>query len=143
MALKIFKNKGENGAIPLSAENLNYNFNDLDNRSVNESGSNNNGSWIKFNNGLMITIHQVNQSLARTSEWGSMYETNQAANLGDYPQGFKYTPYIFLTLYGQNALFESINDATKTSAGKVFLIAPTSNVEQTYTIQVFAIGQWK
>lgn len=29
MALKIFKNKGESGAIPLNAENLNYNFNEI------------------------------------------------------------------------------------------------------------------
>jgi len=29
MALKIFKNKGENGAIPLNAENLNYNFQEI------------------------------------------------------------------------------------------------------------------
>lgn len=35
MALKIFKNKGENGAIPLSAENLNYNFNEISNEKIN------------------------------------------------------------------------------------------------------------
>lgn len=29
MALKIFKNKGESGAIPLSDENLNYNFQEV------------------------------------------------------------------------------------------------------------------
>lgn len=29
MALKIFKNKGESGAIPLSAENLNYDFQEV------------------------------------------------------------------------------------------------------------------
>lgn len=29
MALRIFKNKGESGAIPLSAENLNYNFQEV------------------------------------------------------------------------------------------------------------------
>ena len=29
MALKIFKNKGESGATPLSAENLNYNFQEV------------------------------------------------------------------------------------------------------------------
>ena len=29
MALKIFKNKGETGAIPINSENLNYNFNEI------------------------------------------------------------------------------------------------------------------
>lgn len=29
MALKVFKNKGEEGAIPINGENLNYNFNEI------------------------------------------------------------------------------------------------------------------
>ena len=111
--------------------------------SIVESGENEVGIYIKFASGALITIHQVNQYLERTSKWGNMYETNQAASLGDFPVEFKYTPFIFLTLYGQNALFESINDATKSSAGKVYLIAPTANDGQTYTIQVLAIGKWK
>lgn len=157
-----FKNKGEPGAIPANADNLNLMQNNIENsfksnkttsdkdtyncnyiNSIIEGGSNSNGNWIKFADGTLITVHQVNQTLSRTSAWGNMYETNQAASLGDFPVEFKYTPFIFLTLYGQNALFESINDATKSSAGKVYLIAPTANDGQTYTIQVLAIGKWK
>lgn len=41
--LKTFSNKGEPGAIPLNAENINFNFTDLDNRSISESGSNETG----------------------------------------------------------------------------------------------------
>lgn len=111
--------------------------------SIVESGENEVGTYIKFASGMLITIHQVNQYLERTSQWGSMFETTQPANLGNYPIAFKYTPFIFLTLYNNNALFEAINEATNTTAGKVYLIAPTSNASQTYTIQVLSIGRWK
>ena len=111
--------------------------------SIVESGENEVGIYIKFASGMLITIHQVNQYLERTSEWGSMFETTQPANLGNFPVAFKYTPFIFLTLYNNNALFEAINDATNTTAGKVYIIAPTSNASQIYTIQVLSIGRWK
>lgn len=111
--------------------------------SIVESGENEVGTYIKFASGMLITIHQVNQYLERTSEWGSMFETTQPANLGNFPVAFKYTPFIFLTLYNNNALFEAINDATNTTAGKVYIIAPTSNASQIYTIQVLAVGSWK
>lgn len=157
-----FKNKGETGAIPFNANNFNLMQDNVENsfkssrttsdkdtyncnyiNGIIESESNSNGNWIKFADGTLITVHQVNQTLSRTSAWGNMYETDQAASLGNYPQEFKYTPYIFLTLYGTNALFEAVNDTTKTSGGNVYLIAPTSNAGQTYTIQVLAIGKWK
>lgn len=35
MALKIFKNKGEAGTIPINAVNLNYNFNEISNEKIN------------------------------------------------------------------------------------------------------------
>lgn len=43
--LKTFSNKGETNAIPLNAENVNFNFTELDNRSISESGSNDAGKW--------------------------------------------------------------------------------------------------
>lgn len=157
-----FKNKGETGAIPFNANNFNLMQDNVENsfkssrttsdkdtyncnyiNGIIESESNSNGNWIKFADGTLITVHQVNQTLSRSSAWGNMYETDQAASLGNYPQEFKYTPYIFLTLYGTNALFEAVNDTTKTSAGKVYLIAPTANAGQNYTIQVLAVGRWK
>lgn len=72
-----------------------------------------------------------------------MYETTEAAELGNYPTQFKDTPYIFLTLYGQSAIFEAIKNATNENAGSVYLLGPTSNAASTYTIQVLAIGRWK
>lgn len=140
-----FGNKGDVNAKPMNNTNMNILQANIENaiNEVVESGNNETGIYVKFASGTLITIHQVNQYLARTSAWGNMYETTQPANLGSYPIEFKYTPYIFLTLFNNNALFEAVKDTTKTSAGNVYLIAPTANESQVYTIQVLAIGRWK
>lgn len=101
------------------------------------------GIYIKFANGALITIHQVTRNLSRTSTWGNMYETTEPADLGNFPVEFKDTPYIFLTLYNSNALFEAVQNATKDSAGSVYILAPTSASSTNYTIQVLAFGKWK
>lgn len=41
---------------------------DILDSSIVESGENTIGSYIKFASGMLITIHQVNQYLERTSE---------------------------------------------------------------------------
>lgn len=102
-----------------------------------------NGIYIKFTNGLLITIHQVTCNLSRTATWGNMYETTEPADLGNFPMEFKDTPYEFLTLYNSNALFEAVQNSTKNSAGSVYIIAPTLAGSTNYTIQVLAFGRWK
>lgn len=129
----------------LRSENIEYNSDSLKNTldKIIESGSNEVGEYVKYENGRLVTAHKVTRNLSRTSAWGNMYETNEQVDLGIFPMTFKETPYIFLTLYGQNALFESVAGASKTSAGKVYLLAPTANSGCDYTIQVLAVGKWK
>ena len=139
----LFGNNTKINANNIAVKKADNSADTLDNCVIVDSGSNSNGIWIKFGDGKLISAHQVTRRLSRTSAWGNMYETSQQANLGDYPVEFKDTPYIFLTLYGQNALFESVNNPSKTNAGNVYLIAPTRNDSADYTIQVLAIGRWK
>lgn len=129
----------------LRSENIEYNSDSLKNTldKIIESGNNDVGEYVKYENGRLVTAHKVTRNLSRTSAWGNMYETNEQADLGNFPMTFKEIPYIFLTLYGQNALFESVAEASKTSAGKVYLLAPTANSSSDYTIQVLAVGKWK
>lgn len=101
------------------------------------------GQYIYYPDGTLITSHQVIRTLSRTTEWGNMYETDEAADLGGFPAGFKDVPYIFVTLYKQNAICEAVTETTKDHAGKMFIVAPTINQSADYIIQVFAIGRWK
>lgn len=108
-----------------------------------ESGSNNNGSWIKYSDGRLITMHKVTRTLARTSAWGNMYESTTQADLGNYPMAFKDIPFVYVTLHEVNASLEAVQFSSANNAGKVYILAPTSSESADYTFQVLAIGRWK
>lgn len=108
-----------------------------------ESGSNKNGSWIKYSDGRLITMHKVTRTLARTSAWGNMYESTTQADLGNYPMAFKDIPFVYVTLHEVNASLEAVQFSSANNAGKVYILAPTSSKSADYTFQVLAIGRWK
>jgi hypothetical protein len=108
-----------------------------------ESGSNDNGSWIKYSDGRLITMHKVTRTLARTSAWGNMYESTTQADLGNYPMAFKDIPFVYVTLHEVNASLEAVQFSSANNAGKVYILAPTSSESADYTFQVLAIGRWK
>lgn len=108
-----------------------------------ESGSNDNGSWIKYSDGRLITMHKVTRTLARTSAWGNMYESTTQADLGNYPMAFKDIPFVYVTLHEVNASLEAVQFSSANNAGKVYILAPTSSKSADYTFQVLAIGRWK
>lgn len=108
-----------------------------------ESGSNKNGSWIKYSDGRLITMHKVTRTLARTSAWGNMYESTTQADLGNYPMAFKDIPFVYVTLHEVDASLEAVQFSSANNAGKVYILAPTSRESADYTFQVLAIGRWK
>lgn len=108
-----------------------------------ESGSNYNGSWIKYSDGRLITMHKVTRTLARTSAWGNMYKSTTQADLGNYPMAFKDIPFVYVTLHEVNASLEAVQFSSANNAGKVYILAPTSSKSADYTFQVLAIGRWK
>lgn len=113
------------------------------NEIVVESGSNEIGEYIKYANGRLITMHKVTRKLARTSSWGSMFESTTQADLGNYPIAFKDIPFVYVTLHDVNSTLEAVQFSTTSNAGKVFVLAPTSNASENYVFQVLAIGRWK
>lgn len=108
-----------------------------------ESGSNDNGSWIKYSDGRLITMHKVTRNLARTATWGNMYESTTQADLGNYPMAFKDIPFVYVTLHEVNALLEAVQFSSANNAGKVYILAPTSSKSADYVFHVLAIGKWK
>lgn len=108
-----------------------------------ESGSNNDGKWIKYSDGRLITMHKVTRNLARTATWGNMYESTTQADLGNYPMAFKDIPFVYVTLHETNASLEAVQFSSANNAGKVYILAPTSNESADYVFHVLAIGRWK
>ena len=119
--------------------------------SVVESGSNNNGSWIKFADGTMICKFTQIINVAVTNAWGSLY--GGKFSLHDYPQEFIDIPEASITLVanndgnyggwiGNNGGTDDIRP-TKKNIGEFVMLRPTTTSNGYYKVQVIAVGKWK
>ena len=109
-----------------------------------ESGSNDNGSWIKYSDGTMICTKTISTITPITSPWGALYESGDVI-LGQFPQAFISNPRVSVTNNSSaGALIEAVMDVTTTSAGKCWLCRGTSRDSQLpYVLDIIAIGRWK
>ena len=117
-----------------------------------ESGSNENGNWIKFNDGTMIcTATKLFENVSVTNSWGNLYET-QELSLGNFPQQFISTPIgincIMITNSnssdtGSAGFVEYIAQTTASSWGKTAIAKPVSSPAVNIGLSLIAIGKWK
>ena len=109
------------------------------------SGSNANGSWIKFADGTMICTKKVKFThVVINDAWGSVYGTVGKVNFGDYAQAFIEIPNVSITLAdGATCFCEAFSERTKTAIGKTWLWKPVVEADGTMTFDVIAIGRWK
>lgn len=107
-----------------------------------ETGSNSNGTYIKYGNGVLICYKEIQKSVAITTAWVGMYEGSMT--LGDWAYSFIEKPMVQATnVGGVGAFLESFNPLpTKTSCGTVWLARP-NNATNNVTIAIMGIGKWK
>lgn len=98
----------------LRSENVEYENNSLtnflDNNTIYDSGTNSNGNWIRYKNGIMICTKKVEAVIPITDSWGSLYESGDV-ELGDFPQPFIDIPVINVSnasITGAGALIEAV-----------------------------------
>lgn len=108
-----------------------------------ESGSNDNGSWIKYSDGTMICYKSTGWiDMNITTSWGSLYEGN--ISVGNFPAEFIETPTISVTPFGSGMLIEQGGtDASKTSWGNITCVRPNSVENVKARFHLIAIGKWK
>ena len=115
--------------------------------SIIESGSNENGNWVKLADGTMVVLQEYFDTKTTYVAMGSLKRVGLKAP-PDFPQEFKEPPIVQITL--QHAwlawLMGIEGNATTTNATGNELI-PIASVEQkTFTdvkIHILAIGKWK
>ena len=109
------------------------------------SGSNANGSWIKFADGTMICTKKVTFTNVVINEaWGAVYSTTSKINFGDYAQAFIEIPSVSIDLVdGSTCYCETFLGRTKKSIGSTWLWRPDVIASATMTFDVIAIGRWK
>lgn len=163
-------NRGETGAIPINKDNLNHMDNGISNNdsaignlanlstpvkdnlvnainsTVIESGTNSNGTYIKYDNGIMICTKTVEGSVDLTEQYYDyFYHTSDGKyfNLGDYAMPFKERPICNITFRGGNAQWiGAIQNQSATHAGDLHILTVTSKTAGAY-YDVIAIGRWK
>jgi hypothetical protein len=138
------ENKAVNAAINSAKTTLQNNINN-----VVQSGSNSNGSFVKYDDGTMICYKHVNVTVSVTNTWGAIYEC-PAFSLGNFPASFTAAPVISATVSttkslsaGYGGWLEGIFASTASFVGQTYILRPTSASNVPYTIDIIAIGKWK
>ena len=109
-----------------------------------ESGSNDNGDWIKYADGTMICTQKISLSgLSLNQKWGVLYYN--VKDIPNYPQSFISPPTISYGSDGNNTfLIGNGSDSTNITLGAVLICAPDSRILNTHAIlHVTATGKWK
>lgn len=109
-----------------------------------DSGSNENGNYIKFYDGTMICSKVVSGTYQCNQSDGSVYKT-QDINLGDYTQTFTQLPTISGSVGGTSFCWLGLiggSSQSVSSPGIAVLMRPTSS-SLSARINIIAIGRWK
>lgn len=136
---------------PLNAENLNQLQENIENAmsSIVESGSNDNGNYIKFENGIMMCFQNVIMNVSLTSGGNNAYYARVDSGIPDYPQPFTEVYYANVTVFNNNISSVTPYNGNKEAgsrlnkiAGTLYFYSPGSS-EETAFVQIMAIGKWK
>lgn len=113
-----------------------------------ESGSNDNGSYVKFEDGTMIAYMTVEGTTNISTAWGSLY-VSPTITLPDFPVPFIKRPIINRSLQPKTGTqFFEVNNGNQnygssTNAGATAIGRPNSRTGVAYLIDIEAIGRWK
>lgn len=107
-----------------------------------DSGSNENGSWTKWEDGTMICYMNKSYLVDITTPWGNVYESN-GFQLGSFPQPFIEKPKVTASCVSGTSVWVEALNATKTSLGASWLMRPVSSKNVSTEISFIAIGKWK
>ena len=107
-----------------------------------DSGSNTNGSYVKYIDGTMICYNskQVTQQVSNT--WGALY-TSAQVSVGTFPQEFISTPTLNVYCSGNQSIMIIAAAAPSTTSGGNIQLARADSASVTTTINYIAIGRWK
>ena len=111
-----------------------------------ESGSNENGNWIKYNDGTMICTKKHTGTANVNVALGSVFYNGYYAMAGDLPQNFIEAPYYYATNVESEWEIWGLQTKPVTAtnwATRVDLMSATSQSDKPITITMIAIGKWK
>lgn len=139
----LFGNNTKINASAIAIKKADNTADTLDNCVIVDSGSNSNGSWIKWADGTMICSNTVQYTnVAITTVWGSFYESSKLSLGGNYPVPFIEEPDLIVTSHYPN-LVEKYGDANAITPGTFYATKPKSTTGETVKVSYIAVGKWK
>lgn len=119
----------------------------LDTGVIVESGSNAQGEYIKFANGLMICTRIVTTTISCTSTWGALYYGRDDKGYS-FAKEFINVPHVQLTLLTTTGTSCWLTNYTKPTITKTYyqyyaIIRPTTSEAVPVQLNILAIGRWK
>ena len=112
-----------------------------------ESGSNANGTYVKYSDGRMECYKRVTETNVKlTNSWYGLYtnENDTTVDLGNYAATFIKEPIVNITYMGGNGCWLINNNYhSASSPGKVQLCTVSSRTIGTCILDVTAKGYWK
>ena len=131
----------------LKSENIEYNNDTLKNTldKIIESGSNNNGSWIKYSDGTMICYAEIRREV-NFGQSGNSY-TGETTTAISFPQAFIGNPRVTINTQHDGDYYYCIVYGfirNKTSITKItFLRTSSPSAVVNIPFSYIAIGKWK
>ena len=112
-----------------------------------ETGSNANGTYVKYSDGRMECYKRVTQKNVKlTGTWYGLYtnENDTMLDLGNYAATFIEEPVVNITYMGGNGCWLiNNNQHSASSPGKVQLCTVSSRTIGTWILYITAKGKWK
>ena len=143
---KVFKIKNDKF---IDSSSIMYNkksLNDVLDSNGFEFGRNDNGSYIKFDNGFLICYKRQYYSLRLTVQSGNMYASETAFDLGKWPYPFIEIPTVNTTVASNNYVIptaHSYANLSETNAGEIRILGPVIQYTASGNFHTIAIGKWK
>lgn len=107
---------------------------------IEDSGSNENGNYVKFSDGTQICWNRVSFQATFTS-WGNLYSYDYKTKI-PFPADFIERPRVSVTNSATSAAMIAVTTADTTGTTQITLVRP--NVSNgTYYVDYIAVGRWK
>lgn len=106
-----------------------------------ETGTNANGSYVRFGDGTQICFGVVTRSCATTSALGSLFYGY--ANSITFPAGFVGVPAFICQSYSAGVITWDGSGGSTAAIGVPLVMSVTSLPARNYTCNYIAVGKWK
>lgn len=105
-----------------------------------ESGSNSNGSWIKYSDGTMICTKQIGTDISTTLWSNGIYYSDY--NTGNWAQTFSKLNGVQATSL-TNQWWCNVSNSTTSNSGTLRLMRPDNASPVYFSASIVGFGRWK